>query len=83
MLFQGRFDRARRLQRRQRGLDAEEGTGEESFEEPFVPERPEERIELERGDLFAMLVAALYTVFLPAFGVLALVVALAWLFFFR
>ena len=81
MLFRGRFDRARSLQRRQRGLGEEKESGQAA--EDYLPEKPEPRIELERGDLLAMILAALYTVFLPAIGVLALVVGLAWLLFFH
>ena len=82
MLFQGRLDRARKLQRSLRGLPEKEGgkRAEDGAEE-FAVEEPKLKDEMERGDLFAMLVAALYTVFLPAAGILALVVGIAYLLF--
>ena len=82
MLFQGRLDRARRLQRAQRGLSQEGDRAREPGEADVPgPERPAPREEMEKGDLFAMLLAGLLTVFLPAAGILALVVGLACLLF--
>lgn len=71
MLFQGKLQRARRLQRRNRGLD----------EDPDAPVKEEEPVELERGDFFAMLVSSFVMIFLPAIGVLLGIVALTCLFF--
>ena len=81
MLFQKRFDRARSLQRRMRGLTEEEDAVREN--EEFLPEKPEIKEELEKGDMFAMITAAFLTVFLPAVGVLLLVAGLSYLLFFH
>jgi len=78
MLFESRIKRARRLQREQRDLPADD-----NVPAPDAVERPALREEMERGDLFAMLVAGLYTVFLPAAAVLLLVVCLACAIFFH
>ena len=77
MLFQHRLDRARDLQRRQRGLDKEpvELEAEDLRETPALHE------EMEKGDLPAMLLAGFLTVFLPAVAVLGLVVGVACLLF--
>ena len=77
MLFQHRLDRARDLQRRQRGLDKEpaEPEAEDLRETPALHE------EMEKGDLPAMLLAGFLTVFLPAVAVLGLVVGVACLLF--
>lgn len=71
MLFQKKFNRARKLQRRKRGLD----------ENSDLPEKWEEEVKLERGDFFAMLVAAFYTIFLPALLIMGGIILVAMLFF--
>jgi hypothetical protein len=83
MLFRKRFDRAREYQRHVRGLDKEEDQKKDEVpeEEDLRPPKQEEKVKLERGDTFAMLLAAFYTLFLPALGVLLLVIAVAYLFF--
>ena len=77
MLFQHRLDRARDLQRRQRGLD-KEPANEEAED---LRETPALHEEMEKGDLPAMLLAGFLTVFLPAVAVLGLVVGVACLLF--
>jgi len=78
MLFEGRIKRARRLQREQRDLPEDESTPTED-----AIERPPLREEMEKGDLFAMLVAGLYTVFVPAAAILLLMVGVAYVIFFH
>ncbi len=70
MLFEGRLQRARRVQREATGLDKEE-------EQERRRQQPEEKT--EKGDLFAMLFSAFYMLFLPAIAVLGAVVGLAYL----
>ena len=77
MLFQHRLDRARDLQRRQRGLDKEPA----ELEAEDLRETPALHEEMEKGDLPAMLLAGFLTVFLPAVAVLGLVVGAAFLLF--
>ena len=77
MLFQHRLDRARDLQRRQRGLDKEHANEEAED----LRETPALHEEMEKGDLPAMLLAGFLTVFLPAVAVLGLVVGVACLLF--
>lgn len=72
MLFHGRYDRARRVQREASGLDQEE-------EQKRREEQPEEK--LEKGDMAAMLFSSFFTLFLPAVGVLTAVVLLSMLLF--
>lgn len=85
MLFQGRFDRARSLQRRQRGLpeEGEEAENEEGLSDQLPIEKPSIREEMERGDLFAMIAAGMISVFLPAAAILAAVIGLCYLLFFH
>ena len=85
MLFQGRLDRARNLQRRQRGLPEEgkEAENEEGLSEELPIEKPSLREEMEKGDLFAMIVAGLLSVFLPAAAVLGLLAGFCYLLFFH
>lgn len=71
MLFRSKFDRARRTQRYNAGLDEDLSVN--------VREK-EEKVELEKGDGFAMVLAAFLTIFLPAVGVLALLVLIGCLF---
>lgn len=71
MLFRSKFDRARRTQRYKAGLDEDLSVN--------VREQ-EEKIELEKGDGFAMVLAAFLTIFLPAVAVLALLVLIGCLF---
>ena len=61
MQFENKFRRAQRAQRHALGLDQPE---EQQRREK------EERVELEKGDTFAMLFSAFYTLFLPAVAVL-------------
>ena len=70
MLFEGKMQRARRVQREATGLDQEE-------EQERRRQQPDEK--LEKGDLFAMLFSAFFTLFLPAAAVLGAVVGLAYL----
>jgi hypothetical protein len=72
MLFRDKFDRARKTQRYNAGLDEDLGVD--------VREK-EEKVPLEKGDAFAMLLAAFLTIFLPAIGVLGLLVLVGCLFF--
>ena len=53
-MFEKRLDRARALQREQRGL-----TGDEKPEEDLSAQ-------MEKGDMLAMLAASFFTLFLPA-----------------
>ena len=81
MLFQSRIDRARRLQRELRGLDKPEDEAEEkegALEELPI-EKPTIRDEMEKGDMAAMLLAGLISVFLPAAAVLAAIVGFCYL----
>ena len=71
MLFRRKFDRARRTQRYNAGLDEDLSVN--------VREK-EEKVELEKGDGIAMVLAAFLTIFLPAVGVLALLVLIGCLF---
>jgi hypothetical protein len=70
MLFEGKFQRARRVQREATGLDKEE---EQERRRQQEEEKP------EKGDWFAMLFSAFYMLFLPAVGILGAIVALAYL----
>ncbi len=90
MFFQKRLDRARELQRRQRGLDDE--SKKENGEEEVLLTRKERRQkekenahtlanETEKGDMFAMYFAAFITVFLPAALILVGIVLLVMLMF--
>lgn len=72
MLFEKRFQRARDTQRHASGLDREE---ERLRREQQEEEKP------EKGDWFAMLFSAFYMLFLPAVGVLGLMVLVAYLVF--
>ena len=65
MQFGNKFNRARQAQRRALGLD-----------DPVVRKarQEEERVKLERGDLFSMLLSAFHMIFLPCVGVLVLLV---------
>ncbi len=72
MLFEKKYDRAREVQRRASGLDKEEEQERRRFQ-------PEEK--LERGDWFAMLFSAFYTLFLPGVGVICLLLLIVALFF--
>ena len=81
MLFQSRLDRARKLQRSLRGLPENEKQGGKDHAEMPEVDLPSMKDEMEKGDFFAMLVAALYTVFLPAAAILALTVGIAYLLF--
>lgn len=81
MIFQRKFNRAREYQRHVQGLDKEEEKKTENHTEESLRPKQEEKVKLERGDTFAMLFAAFYTLFLPALGVLLLVIAIAFLFF--
>ena len=72
MLLQERLNRARRTQRYKAGLDEDLGAN--------VREK-EERIELEKGDAFAMLLASFLTIFLPAVVVLGILALVGCLFF--
>ena len=73
MMYEKRLERARKLQREQRGLD-EEYHGEKLYE-------PSLEDELEKGDMFALVVSAIFT-FLPI-AIIALLgmILLACLFF--
>lgn len=53
-MFEKRLERAKKLQREQRGLTGTEESAENLSQE------------LEKGDMFAMLVASLFTLVLPA-----------------
>ena len=72
-MYEKKLDRARKLQREQRGLD-EEYHGEKLYD-PSIED------ELEKGDMFALVVSAFFT-FIPI-AIIALVgmVLLACLFF--
>ena len=72
MLFQKRYERARDAQRRASGLDKPE-------EQERRQQQEEEK--LEKGDWFAMLFSSFYMLFLPAVGVLGLMVLIACLLF--
>ena len=61
MQFENKVTRARKAQRRALGLDQPEEQQRRKKEEPA---------KLERGDLFAMLWSAFYTIFLPSVAVL-------------
>ena len=79
MLFQNRFNRARNLQRRQRGLPEEgkEAENEEGLTEEMPIEKPSLSEEMGKGDLFAMILAGFISVFLPAAAVLAVVAGIS------
>jgi hypothetical protein len=85
MLFQGRFERARSLQRRLRGLpeDGTEAVNEEDRSGEMPIEKPSIREELEKGDLFAMILAGILSVFLPAAAILAAMIGVCYLLFFH
>ena len=70
-MFRSKFDRARRTQRYNAGLDEDLSVN--------VREK-EEKVELEKGDGFAMVLAAFLTIFLPAVLVLGLIVLIGCLF---
>ena len=65
MQFGNKFNRARQAQRRALGLD-----------DPEIRKarQEEERVKLERGDLFSLLLSAFHMIFLPSVGVLVLLV---------
>ena len=85
MLFQNRFNRARNLQRRQRGLPEEgkEAENEEGLTEEMPIEKPSLSEEMGKGDLFAMILAGFVSAFLPAAAVLAAVAGISYLLFFH
>jgi hypothetical protein len=60
MQFDSKIRRARRAQRKALGLD----------EKDIPQSAQEEPVELEKGDLSAMLISAFFTLFLPAAAVL-------------
>ena len=72
MLFEKRFQRARRVQREATGLDREE-------EQERRRQQDEEK--LEKGDWLAMLLSSFLTLFRPAVGILGLLVLIAYLLF--
>lgn len=72
MIFEGRFNRARKTQRYNSGM--EEDLNIDVHEH-------EEKIKLEKGDFVSMLLASFYTLFLPAVAVLIVILAIALLFF--
>jgi hypothetical protein len=72
MLFEGKFRRARDTQRRASGLDQEEEQERR---------RQQEEEKTEKGDWFAMLFSAFYMLFLPAVGILGVIVLIAYLVF--
>ena len=84
MLFQKRLDRARNLQRRQRGLPelGEENKSVSPNEEELVEiERPSPADEMEKGDMFALMFSGFLTIFLPAALILtALALLVCWMF---
>jgi hypothetical protein len=84
MLFQKRLDRARNLQRRQRGLPelGEENKSVSPNEEELVEiERPSPADEMEKGDMFALMLSGFLTIFLPAALILtALALLVCWMF---
>ena len=84
MLFQKRLDRARNLQRRQRGLPelGEETKSVSPDEEELVEiERPSPADEMEKGDMFALMLSGFLTMFLPAALILtALALLVCWMF---
>jgi hypothetical protein len=84
MLFQKRLDRARNLQRRQRGLPelGEENKSVSPDEEELVEiERPSPADEMEKGDMFALMLSGFLTMFLPAALILtALALLVCWMF---
>ncbi len=84
MLFQKRLDRARNLQRRQRGLPelGEENKSVSPDEEELVEiERPSPADEMEKGDMFALMLSGFLTIFLPAALILtALALLVCWMF---
>ncbi len=84
MLFQKRLDRARNLQRRQRGLPelGEENKSVSPNEEELVEiERPSPADEMEKGDMFALMLSGFLTMFLPAALILtALALLVCWMF---
>ena len=72
MLFENKFERARRVQREATGLDKEEEQERR---------RQQEKEKLEKGDLFSLLLSAFYSLFLPAVAVLVALVLLVCLLF--
>lgn len=74
MLFKRKYDR---------GVEAMKDKNREYLEsqgiDPVPPEKEQEKIELEKGDLPAMIISAL-AVFGPIFLILGGLVAVAWIF---
>lgn len=84
MLFQQRLDRARQLQRQQRGLTGDEDRQEGCFDDSGAwqePERPDISDELEKHDMLALMLSGMLAVFLPAALILAALALLACLLF--
>ena len=80
MLFQDKYDRARKLQLEKL---------EEAKKKPYV-EYPEEKLyeptieeQLEKGDMLAMIVSGIITILPVAIFVLLLIVFISWIFFFH
>lgn len=74
MLFKRKYDRGVEVMK-----DKNREYLEEQGIEPVAPEKEQEKIELEKGDLPAMIISAL-AVFGPIFLVLGGLVAAAWIF---
>lgn len=79
MLFQDKYDRAREYQKKQMGEqhpEYEEYTGEKLYE-PTVSEQ------MEKGDMWAMIVAGWITIMPIAIVLLLIIVGISYLFFVR
>ena len=70
IIFNSKYEKARKLQRRDRGLDEDLDI---EIEEDFLQET-------EKGDVFAMIVAAFGTIFVPVLLILLGIVAVGLLF---
>ncbi len=78
MLFREKYERARQIQREQRGLDIkeyEEYNGEKLYE-------PEMKDMIEKGDMFALMLSGLITI-LPVAALILFILIIISLIFFR
>jgi hypothetical protein len=74
MMFEKKLERARQVQREQRGLDQKEQTEDYNGEKLYEPSIHEE---MEKGDMFALMVSGVLTILPVAALALLLVIGLA------
>ena len=78
MMFEKRLERARQLQREQRGLDKEEVTEDYQGEKLYEPSIHDE---MEKGDMFALMLSGVMTLLPVAALALLVMIGLACLLF--